>query len=128
MNWTIPLEILTGYMFPSIIERKCESLISCSAFPGDHSEISLLPLSPLPPPPPPPSLRVKHVNYGYASSSSYTQRYHNLFGFPTIVRVPRTTSTYATLYQAILDRCRSTSDQDVLKEDTSIYQQDAFSS
>jgi hypothetical protein len=44
---------------------------------------------------------VKKVNYGY----SYTQRYHNLFGLPTIVRVPRNTSTYVTVYQAVLARC-----------------------
>jgi hypothetical protein len=46
-------------------------------------------------------LVVKKVNYGY----SYTQRYHNLFGLPTIVRVPRNTSTYVTVYQAVLARC-----------------------
>ncbi|CAI8056970.1 Ubiquitin carboxyl-terminal hydrolase 4 [Geodia barretti] len=46
-------------------------------------------------------LVVKKVNYGY----SYTQRYHNLFGLPTIIRVPRNTSTYDTVYQAVLARC-----------------------
>ena len=63
--------------------------------------------SPYDPPPPPHhhhhhTHRVKDVRY---SSTSYQQRYHQLFGVPLVVVVPRE-CTYSDIYQAVLNKGR----------------------
>ena len=88
--------ILSPYLVPN--SPLLPSYYHLYSFPLSRSNLSYFPHHR----PPPSLLRVKKVNYGY----SYTQRYHNLFGLPTIIRVPRNTSTYDTVYQAVLARCR----------------------
>ena len=92
--------LLSPYLAPNFLVSHL-TIYHLSSFP--HLSLIIVPsLPPSLPPSPPSLLRVKKVNYGY----SYTQRYHNLFGLPTIIRVPRNTSTYDTVYQAVLARCR----------------------
>ena len=91
-----PTFLLSPYLAPNF--PLLPSYYHLYSFPLSRSNLSYFPHHR----PPPSLLRVKKVNYGY----SYTQRYHNLFGLPTIIRVPRNTSTYDTVYQAVLARCR----------------------
>jgi len=46
---------------------------------------------------------VRDVKYTY---QSYSQRYHQLFGLPLVVRVPRVECTYRHLYSTIMTWCR----------------------
>ena len=47
---------------------------------------------------------VRTVNYTYGSS--YTSTYHQLFGVPQLVTVPRDGLTYRTLYGILIDHMR----------------------
>ena len=48
--------------------------------------------------------RVRTVNYTYGSN--YTTTYHQLFGVPQLVTVPREELNYRKLYNILLDHMR----------------------
>ena len=47
--------------------------------------------------------RVREVKYTY---QSYSQRYHQLFGLPLVVKMPRAECTYRQLYSTIITWCK----------------------